>query len=99
MIITVKNGYADSAYEDGFRGKIAAIDPAATLYRVPDTHSTFSILGRSAVYGEDGTEVSPAVPPMTEAQVQAIEEALTPAQMLTRLTGMSIADIQTALGI
>jgi len=91
MIVTVQNGIATGVYQDTQRGKIAALLPTATLYRVPDTASIRSIMGNSTV--------DPIVPPMTEAQVQAIEEALTPAQMLTRLTGMSIADIQTALGI
>ena len=91
MIVTVQNGYATGVYQDTQRGKIAALLPTATLYRVPDTASIRSIMGNSSA--------DPIVPPMTEAQVQAAEEVLTPAQMLSRVTGMSIADIQTALGI
>jgi len=91
MIVTVQSGSATGVYQDVQRGKIAALLPTATIYRVPDTASIRSIMGDSSA--------DPVVPPMTEAQVQAIEEALTPAEMLSRITGMSIADIQTALGI
>ena len=91
MIVTVQNGYATGVYRDTQRGKIEALLPTATIYRVSDTASIIAIMGDSTA--------DPIVPPMTEAQVQAIEEVLTPAQMLSRVTGMSIADIQTALGI
>ena len=99
MIVIVQSGVAAGIRKDYEFGAAQAKFPASTFYRVSDDSNPSAILGRPAEYDENGTEISPAIPRMTEAQVQAIEEALTPAEMLTRLTGMSIADIQTALGI
>jgi len=99
MIVIIQSGVAAGIRKDYEFGAAQAKFPTSTFYRVSDDSNPSTILGRLAEYDENGTETSPAIPRMTEAQVQAIEEVLTPAQMLSRVTGMSIADIQTALGI
>ena len=97
MIVTIDNGVVSCAYRDNQRNQILAQVPDAVIYRVSDSCNPAELIGTSAVYGDDGEEIIPAIPPMTEEEIKAIEEPLDVWKAISVATGLDVEAIRSTL--
>ena len=69
MKVIILDGQAIATHEDAQLLYDGAYPVGHTVYYVPNN---ISVLGSPAEFDEEGNEISPAIPPKTEAEIQAV---------------------------